>query len=248
MQPAVLVPAGQPSMTEQSESAPLVLIASGVAGLRKRWRQAMQGLFATHEVPERGSLERSVTSRHPVGLLLDFDLPDLGGIGGIVAIQRLRPATNIVLLTSHPDEKEGIAALKAGVRGYCDREINPVLLGKALEVVQKGEIWVGRKFVPHLLEELTALTEQKQKDSLAELDSRLDRITPRERQIVQLLSAGASNKEIAKKLNVTERTVKAHLAAIFRKLGISGRLQLALFVLEHSRPAGLTGGIGPKFN
>jgi two-component system nitrate/nitrite response regulator NarL len=234
-------------MTDRNDTVPLVLIASGVAGLRKRWRQAIQGLFAVHEVTERSSLERSLTNRRPVALLLDLQLPELDGVGGVAALQRLRPPTKIVLLTSHPDEKEGIAALKAGARGYCDREITPVLLGKALDVVQKGEIWIGRKLIPHLLEELTTLTEQ-QKDAPAELDSRLDRITPREREIVHLLSAGASNKEIAKRLNVTERTVKAHLTAVFRKLGISGRLQLALFVLEHSRFAGQPAGIGPKFN
>jgi len=233
-------------MMDRNEAAPLVLIASGVAGLRKRWRQAIHGPFTVHEVAERPSLERSLTNRRPVALLLDLHLPDLDGVGGVAALQRLRPPTKIILLTSRPDEKEGIAALKAGARGYCDREIAPVLLAKALDVVQKGEIWVGRKLIPHLLEELTALTEQQ--DSPAELDNRFDRITPREREIVQLLSAGASNKEIAKRLTVTERTVKAHLTAVFRKLGISGRLQLALFALEHSRFAGQPAGIGPKFN
>ncbi len=223
-------------MSERSESTPLVFITSGVAGLRKRWRQAIHGRFALHEVTERSSLERSLVNRRPAAMLLDFHLPELGGISGVQAVQRLRPATKIVLLTSHPDEREGIAALKAGARGYCDRDIDAPLLAKALEVVQKGEIWVGRKLVPHLLEELATLTEQ-QRDPPAKPDSRLDRITPRERQIVHLLSAGASNKEIAKRLNVTERTVKAHLTAVFKKLGISGRLQLALFVLEHSRSA-----------
>ena len=234
-------------MMDRPDTVPLVLIASGVAGLRKQWRQAIQGSFAVHEVGERRSLERSLANRRPVALLLDLQLPELDGVGGVAALQRLRSATKIILLTSHPDEKEGIAALKAGARGYCDREIAPVLLGKALDVVQKGEIWVGRKLIPHLLEELTALTGQ-QKESPAHLDSRLDRITKREREIAHLLSAGASNKEIAKKLNVTERTVKAHLTAVFRKLGLSGRLQLALFVLEHSRLAGQPASIGPKFN
>ena len=181
-------------------------------------------------------------------MLLDLHLPELGGVGGVAAIQRLRPASGIVLLTNRPDEREGIAALKAGARGYCDRDIDPALLIKALDVVQMGEIWVGRKLIPHLIEELTTLTERQQQGPPADFDTRLDRITSREREIAQLLSAGASNKDIAKKLSVTERTVKAHLTAIFRKLGISGRLQLALFILEHSRPPGASGDIGPKFN
>jgi DNA-binding NarL/FixJ family response regulator len=223
-------------MTDR-ESPPLVFIACGVAGLRKRWRQAIERQFALYEVAERASLERSLVDRRPSAMLLDLQLPALGGIRGVEAVQRLRPMTKIVLLTSRPDEREGIAALKAGARGYCDRDIDPMLLAKALEVVENGEIWVGRKLIPHLLEELATLAEQ-QKDVPTKLDTRLERITPRERQIVHLLSAGASNKEIAKRLDVTERTVKAHLTAIFKKLGISGRLQLALYALEHSRPIG----------
>jgi DNA-binding NarL/FixJ family response regulator len=92
------------------------------------------------------------------------------------------------------------------------------------------------------------LTEQRRRDTPGKGDERLGRVTPRERQIVDLLSAGASNKEIAKRLNVTERTVKAHLTAIFRKLGLSGRLQLALFALEYGRSAREPEAIGPRFN
>jgi DNA-binding NarL/FixJ family response regulator len=155
-------------------------------------------------------------------------------VAGLPRVQRLRPEARVIMLTAAPDEQEGIAALKAGARGYCDRDIEPLLLLKAVGVVLEGEVWVGRKLIPHLLDELATAREQERVGS-SEPDRRLERVTPRERQIVDLLSAGASNKEIAKRLNVTERTVKAHLTAIFRKLGISGRLQLALFALEHSQ-------------
>ena len=91
-------------------------------------------------------------------------------------------------------------------------------------------------FAP-LLEELTALTERRHKEFPPNLDTRLDRLTPREREIAQLIGGGASNKEIAGRLNITEATVKAHLTAIFRKLGLSDRLGLALFVTEYNRVA-----------
>jgi len=233
---------------ERGEPAPLVVLASAIGALRKRWREALQGRFTTHEVTDRALLGRSLTRRAPAALLLDVNLPALGGVEGVAAVQQLKPAVKTVVLTSHPDEREGITALKAGARGYCDRDIDTALLCKALDVVQKGEIWVGRKLIPHLLDELTALTQQGPTARAPERDTRLDRITPREREIVQLLSAGASNKEIAKDLRITERTVKAHLTAVFRKLGISGRLQLALFALEHSRPPAFSGGIGPRVN
>ena len=233
-------------MADRAAAHPLVVIASAMAGLRKRWRQALHGPYTTLEVTDRAQLDRSLSNRTPLAVILDLSLPQLGGVGAVADIGRLRPGVKVVVVTGRPDEREGIAALKAGARGYCDREIDGILLRKAVAVVQEGEIWVGRKLIPHLLEELTAAAEPA--EPAPKMDSGLDRITPREREIAHLLSAGASNKEIAKRLNVTERTVKAHLTAVFRKLGVSGRLQLALFVLEHSRSSGPPGGIGPRFD
>jgi two-component system NarL family response regulator len=157
---------------------------------------------------------------------------------GVAALRTLRPATKIIVLASRPDEKVGLTALKMGAQGYCDRAITPALLGKALDAVQNGEIWVGRKLTSHLLDELSALAgASEQKDAVASMDSRLNRLTRRERDIVGELGVGASNKEIAQKLAVTERTVKAHLTAAFRKLETSGRLQAALLMVEHTRSA-----------
>jgi two-component system nitrate/nitrite response regulator NarL len=238
-----------PDSPGKIESAPLVvMIASSMPGLRKRCRQALSNGYSVHESSDREDLERGIVTRRPAAVLLDITLPGLGGPSGIPSLQKLRAAARIIVLTGAPDEREGVAILKAGARGYCHRDIDSALLGKATDVVLKGEIWVGRKLIPHLLEELTMLTEQRRRDAPSKIDERLGRVTPRERQIVDLLSAGASNKEIAKRLNVTERTVKAHLTAIFRKLGLSGRLQLALFALEHGRPAREPEVIGPKFN
>jgi DNA-binding NarL/FixJ family response regulator len=112
-------------------------------------------------------------------------------------------------------------------------DIDPELLKKAVQMVHKGEIWVGRKFISQLLDALVSLTEKQRAKSIPKLAESLERLTPREREIVELLGVGASNKEIANKLNVTEKTVKAHLTSIFRKLGVSDRLHLALFVNGH---------------
>ena len=125
--------------------------------------------------------------------------------------------------------------LAAGARGYCETNIDPLLLKKAVKMVRKGEIWVGRKVISHLLETLVSLTEQQRSKSLHELSVSLENLTPREREIVHQIGRGASNKEIASQLHVTEKTVKAHLTSIFRKLGIPDRLQLALFVNGHRR-------------
>jgi DNA-binding NarL/FixJ family response regulator len=173
----------------------------------------------------------------PAFLLLDLALPGLGGVEGTPSIQRLSPVTSIILMTSTSNDREGLAALKAGARGYCSLDMDPQLLKKAVSCVVKGEIWVARNVFAPLLEELTSLTERQHKEFPPNLDTRLDRLTPREREIAQLIGGGASNKEIAGRLNITEATVKAHLTAIFRKLGLSDRLGLALFVTEYNRVA-----------
>lgn len=215
----------------------MVLIASPIAGVRSQWSEGLENRFPLYEVAETSSLERSMANLKPAILILDLALPGLGGVEGTPAVQRLSPMTAIILMTSTTNDREGLAALKAGARGYCNLEMDPVLLKKAVSVVVKGEIWVARNVFAPLLEELTSLTERRHKEFPPNLDTRLDRLTPREREIAQLIGGGASNKEIAGRLNITEATVKAHLTAIFRKLGLSDRLGLALFVTEYNRVA-----------
>jgi DNA-binding NarL/FixJ family response regulator len=209
-----------------------VLIASAT-GLRKQSRQAMHALRAIREVSDYGSLERSLASEHPGILLLDLELPGLGGIADVVRIARLRPSPRIVVLTSRPDAREGVAALKAGAWGYSQRDIPPGLLRKALDTVQRGEIWIGRKLIPALLEELRTVSETPPIPRIGS-DEALERLSPREREIATLVGAGASNQDISNTLHITERTVQAHLSEIFRTLEISDRLQLALVMLDQS--------------
>lgn len=105
-------------------------------------------------------------------------------------------------------------------------------------MVQKGEVWVGRKVISHLLDTLVALTEQERNRLLPRSEPALDVLTPREREIVGQIGNGASNKEIAHTLKVSEKTVKAHLTSVFRKLGVSDRLHLALYVNGYKQPLG----------
>lgn len=219
-------------LRERNESAAVVLIASA-NGLRERWRQAVRVPLVIREVSDCSSLEQNLASECPSVLLLDLELPGLGGIGEVVRIRRLRPTMRIVVLTSRPDEREAVAALKAGAWGYSHRDIAPGLLTKALDAIQRGEIWIGRKLIPLLLEELRALSEPPPSPR-AGSDGGIGRVSAREREVAQFVGAGASNKEIATRLGITQRTVKAHLTATFRKLGISGRLQLVLIMLEQS--------------
>jgi len=146
-------------------------------------------------------------------------------------------STKTLVLTDAPADSEGVFALKAGAKGYYTRAIEPANLKKAVETVQKGEIWVRRDLVTRLVAEVRSLAERGRSLQATKRRRGLDRLTARQRIIAGLIARGASNGAIAKQLAITESTVKAHVTAIFRNLGISNRLQLALLLNRHTRPA-----------
>ena len=210
---------------------PAVLIATADPELRGRWRGVLQGGYPVRDVSDRDCLERTIATLTPDVLLLDLDLLGVGGIGDGPIIRALSRDTKVVLLSGLPNEREGIRVLKAGARGYCNKSVEPQLLRKIVDRVHDGEIWAERKLIPRLIEEYASHPEDR-REGLSKPDGRLNLLTPREREIAFLIGAGASNKEIASRLRVGEGTVKAHLTAIFRKLGFSDRLQLGLFLVN----------------
>ena len=214
---------------------PVLLVASPLARLRRRWHQALKPEFTIRHAGNPAALEQSMANLKPAILLLDLALLGNGEVAGVRSIQRLSRLTKIVLFTRTPHGREGVSALKAGATGYCNSDMKPFLLKKAIEIIQIGEIWLGRNLIAYLAEK--ALPEPEQKDSPTDLNSNspLERLTPREREIAGFISRGDSNKEIAIQVNVTQRTIKAHVTAIFQKLELSNRIQLALFIREHNR-------------
>lgn len=191
-------------------------------------------MFSVYHVTDRSQMDRKILKLKPSVLFVDLDLPHLEGVKTIQAIQRLSSLTKIVLLSGTLDEGEELLALKAGVKGYCHKDIDHVLIEKAVHMVQKGEIWVERGIISRLLTELMDSKTAARKSSSSRA-THLNALTIRQRDIAIMIGRGASNKEIASTLNITEATVKSHIHAIFLKLGVSDRLGLALFVREKTR-------------
>jgi DNA-binding NarL/FixJ family response regulator len=210
----------------------MILLASASRRIRQEWMKAFPVKSSLVEVADQTTLLQSAAAYEPSIILLDHGLPELGGINGIATLSQLFPSTRIILLSDNLDDKEIIRALKVGASGYCCRDIDGDLLIKAINVVQRGEIWVGRRIIHALVKELSArATDQHPNaESWAHLRDRLVCLSPRELQVAQMVGNGALNKQIAVRMNITERTVKAHLTSIFRKLNFSDRLQLALAV------------------
>ena len=149
----------------------------------------------------------------------------------VQAVRALAPGCRIVALSNVPDDEQGLAMLAAGVVGYCSALTLPAVLQQVAGVVEQGGLWVG----PHLLQRLMGGLAAQAPARPAGL---LHTLSQRERQIAEAVARGGTNKEIARVMGITERTVKAHLTAAYEKLGVRDRMQLSLLIhgVEESTP------------
>lgn len=152
-------------------------------------------------------------------------------------LAHLAKRTRLLLADTDLDAETELAALALGIVGCCRKQLPREELRKIVDVVLKGGIWVSRAALPDMLNHLRRATTPAASQAPA---PKLDSLTPREREIAACVAEGASNKSIAKRLNVSDVTVKAHLTTIFHKLGISGRVQLALMLSDLKHPPGET--------
>lgn len=165
-------------------------------------------------------------------LLLDATLLPQDGVNQINNFLSLRPEMHILYFVEVADQREEISAILFGVKAYCTKSMDFQLLGKIITAVLKEEIWVDRLFVTRLLAEIQDISEAKQQEAHS-LDFNLKDLTKRENEIAELVANGATNRVIAEKLKITERTVKAHLGTIFKKMNVKDRLQLAISLNRH---------------
>jgi DNA-binding NarL/FixJ family response regulator len=131
-----------------------------------------------------------------------------------------------LVLSDFPTTTEGISVLKAGAKGYCGRNISTALFKKTIKTVLRNELWAGHKIVTQLVEEM--IVHSRHEMLAARAPAPVNGLSARKRQIADLVIQGETNKQIASRLDISEATVKSHLTGIFRRLQLSGRLQLAL--------------------
>ena len=200
-----------------------ILLASAEPSVLKRWREAFDDSVTLRSVEDVAALRQVVADGDPPLLLVDVALPQLDGAAGVAALLAEYPDLMVMVCAGQPNEDEGLALIKAGARGYCNAYMAPALLRKAVNLVRGGEVWVGRKLILRLIGEMNVRNAGGPRTLLAGL-------TSREREIARMVGEGASNKQIARDLDITERTVKAHMSSIFQKTAAKDRLQLALMV------------------
>jgi DNA-binding NarL/FixJ family response regulator len=152
--------------------------------------------------------------------LMDLQMPSLDGIAATRRIARDAPATSVVVLTSFSDRERIISALDAGAVGYILKDAPPEEVLGAIRAAARGEAPLDPKAA-------SAVLAERRPPRTAE------RISEREREVLAMVAEGLPNKLIARRLEISEKTVKAHLTSVFRRIGVTDRTQAALWATQH---------------
>ena len=198
-------------------------------GLRKLL-EAEKDFTVVGEASDGGEAIEMAQQLKPDVLLLDLAMPRVPGLEAVRQLGNSVEAIKVILLTAAIEREQIVDALHHGVRGVVLKESATELLLKSIRCVMDGQYWVGRESVSDLvriIRDLTAIPEQGQR-------KRSYNLTPRELDIISSIVDGYTNKDIAEKFDIAEQTVKHHLGNIFDKLGVSNRLELALFAVNHN--------------
>ena len=160
----------------------------------------------------------------PDVLLLDINMPNMNGIEVLQELKARNNKVKVIMLTIHNEGEYILKAVEIGCAGYVLKDSDSATLKKAVYSVYIGETFIQPDLIPVLNQRLMNKEEE---------DEQLEKLTKREIEVLILLSEGLFNKEIAYKLNISERTVKNHISNIFKKINVSDRTQAAVFAIKN---------------
>ena len=221
------------------ESAPTIniVISDDHALFREGLRKLLEaepGMRIVGEAVDGEDTVRVVGELKPHVLLLDLSLPKLSGLEVLAELGKLGTQTRTIMLTAAIEREQVIEALQLGVRGIVLKHSALQLLLKSIRCVHEGQYWVGQESVSDLIH---ALRRMRPSNSAPGVRRNFG-LSSREMEVIALIVAGYTNKDLARKLGISENTAKHHLTNIFDKLGVSNRLELVLYAVDH----GLVGG------
>jgi NarL family two-component system response regulator LiaR len=204
-----------------------VLIADDHAVVREGLRTFLglqDGLEVVGEAADGEQALLAAERLRPDVVLMDLVMPRRDGVSAMRELRRRLPATRVIVLTSFTDDERLLPAIQAGAAGYLLKNAEPAELARAIRAAHAGEALID----PHVAGRLLA--------SIARPARVDDELTPREREVLELIARGFSNKHIAREMGIAEKTVKTHVGHVLAKLGVADRTQAAL----HAVRAGLT--------
>ena len=171
-----------------------------------------------------------ISQLRPDVILLDLKMPDMDGLGVLQALQHVKQTSKIIVLTASEDKNEWVQAMKLGCSGIVVKQTVPELITKSIRKVHEGEIWLDSHTTAAVLRQFASPSEAA--PPVGGKARERSPLSTREREIVALVAQGYRNKEMAEKMFISEQTVKNHLHNIFDKLGVSDRLELALYAIH----------------
>ncbi len=187
------------------------------------------------EAANREQCLKFAESEKPDVVLLDIDLGKENGLDFLPELRELCPQAKVIVLTGVADPLQHEKAVSLGAVGLVFKDKASDILLKAVERVREGEVWIDRAILARLLSKRTKAADDPEAAKIREL-------TPREREIVQLIAEGLKNRQIADRVLISEATVRHHLTSIFAKLEVSDRLELLLYALRHGLAKPPSGG------
>ena len=213
--------------TETEEEGPIrVLLVDDHAVVRRGLRGFLELLKDFDVVGEAENGREGVEAADrlaPDVVLMDLLMPEMGGLEAIAEIKQAHPEIEIVAVTSFIEEEKVTTALEAGASGYLLKDAEAEEVAQAIRAAYHGEVHLDPA-----VSRLLAQRMRQRKDA-----EPVEPLTTREKEVLSQLAKGASNKEIAYELGITERTARTHVSNILGKLGLASRTQAALFAVEH---------------
>jgi len=164
----------------------------------------------------------------PDVVLLDLHMPGTSGLEAIPLLREEVPQVEVIMLTVSEDAEDLLEALRAGARGYLLKNIETDFLLDSIRRAVNGESVMSSQMAGKLADLM-----RDGSKGVAAIESGIEKLTPREREIIAMLARGISNKEIARGLDLAESTVKIHVQGILRKLNLASRVQAAVYAVEH---------------
>jgi len=199
--------------------------------------QAQPEFSVVGEAGDAGEALRRAAELQPDVILLDNHLPGVNGVDALQGLREAAPQARVLMLTVSEDGQTLATALQRGASGYLLKTVDSDVLAVAIRRAVQGQSTISPEMTDHLVNAYQAMkhTAEPAATPLLEADP-VNSLSPRERQILAEIARGASNKEIARTLEIAEATVKIHVQHILRKLNLNSRVQAAVFAAGRSSP------------
>lgn len=199
--------------------------------VRKGLRLLIEGNKNYNVVEEAKDGEEAIKKAQvlrPDIIIMDVNMPVLNGLDSLKRMKDLGIASKVIMLTAYPNKEYIISATKTGAKGYLIKDTSPENLLKAIK-----EVYIGRSYIDETVANiLTYGNSVELEKGMVELE-RIKLLSKREYEVLVLLSEGLDNKNIGKKLFISEKTVKNHVTQIYKKLGVTDRVQATIFAYNY---------------